>query len=121
MITLNEDVFYEEVGERIRNARIEKNIKQEVFSELLSLTRGSVVNIEKGRQRPSIYQLLKIAHILNIEYIDLIPVELHIERRPKAAKAPLEINYDEVVSSSIDINENVKSSVNEFISQLKLK
>ncbi len=121
MIASNEDKFYEEIGERIREKRIEAGINQEVFSQLLNLTRGSVVNIEKGRQRPSIYLLIKISQIIGVDYIDLVPVDLNIQRLPKAAEKPIEINFDEVVSSSADLNQKVKTSVNEFISQLKRK
>jgi transcriptional regulator with XRE-family HTH domain len=121
MIALSEDKFYEEIGERIREKRIEAGINQEVFSQLLNLTRGSVVNIEKGRQRPSIYLLITIAQIIGVDYIDLVPMELNIQRLPKAVEKPIEINFDEVVSSSADLNQKVKTSVNEFISQLKRK
>lgn len=121
MIALSEDKFYEEIGERIREKRIEAGIKQEVFSQLLNLTRSSVVNIEKGRQRPSIYLLITIAQIIGVDYIDLVPMELNIQRLPKAVEKPVEINFDEVVSSSADLNQKVKTSVNEFISQLKRK
>lgn len=119
MIPLNEDLFYEQIGERIRAARIEAGINQEVFSQLLNLTRGSVVNIEKGRQRPSIYLLVTISNILGVDYIDLIPIELNISRVPKIKKNNVEVNFDDVVSSSIDLNnQKVKTSMNEFLSKL---
>ena len=121
MIALNEERFYEEIGERIRKKRIEAGINQEVFSQLLNLTRGSVVNIEKGRQRPSIYLLITISQIIGVDYIDLVPMDLNIQRLPKAVEKPIEINFDEVVSSSSDLNQKVKTSVNQFISQLQRK
>lgn len=121
MIALSEDKFYEEIGERIREKRIQAGINQEVFSQLLNLTRGSVVNIEKGRQRPSIYLLITISQIIGVDYIDLVPVDLNIQRLPKTVETPIEINFDEVVSSSADLNQKTKTSVNEFISQLKRK
>ncbi len=37
MIALNEERFYEEIGERIRKKRIEAGINQEVFSQFKSL------------------------------------------------------------------------------------
>lgn len=121
MLGLTEDKFYEEIGERIRQKRIEAGINQEVFSQLLDLTRGSVVNIEKGRQRPSLYLLITISQIIGVDYIDLVPMELNIQRLPKTVEEPIEINFDEVVSSSVDLNQKAKTSVNEFVSQLKRK
>lgn len=120
MIALNEDMFYEQIGEKIRAVRIEAGINQEVFSQLLNLTRGSVVNIEKGRQRPSIYLLITISNILGVDYIDLIPVDLNVKRMPEVRKEAVEIDFDGVVSSSVDLkNQKVKTSVNEFLSKLK--
>jgi len=51
----------------------------------------------------------------------LVPLDLNIQRLPKAANKPIEIDFDEVVSSSADLNQKVKTSVNEFLSQLKRK
>lgn len=120
MIALSEELFYEQIGERIRNFRLNAGIKQEVFSELLNMTRASVVNIEKGRQRPSIYLLLTIANILNVDYIDLIPFELNIERRPRHENKLEEIDFSSVVASSnVDLNERVMNSMNQFMSQIK--
>lgn len=116
---LSEDLFYEQIGERIRNYRLSAGLGQEVFSELLNMTRASVVNIEKGRQRPSIFLLISIARILNIDYIDLVPVTLNIER-VKENRPLQEIDFSAVVASSnVDLNERVKNSMNQFISQIK--
>jgi len=119
MISVSEEIFYEQIGERIRNFRLTAGINQEVFSELLNMTRASIVNIEKGRQRPSIFLLITIAHILNIDYIDLIPVELNIER-VKHEHPVQDIDFSAVVASSnVDLNERVKNSINQFMSQIK--
>lgn len=73
-------VFYSVLGERIRIARKEKGIDQESFARSIGLTRASMVNIEKGRQRPSIYQIWMMARILNIQLTELIPpVDLYTQ------------------------------------------
>lgn len=116
---ISEESFYEQVGERIRNYRLSAGINQEVFSELLTMTRASVVNIEKGRQRPSIFLLLTIAKILNVEYIDLIPVELKIERIEDEYIPAQEVDFSAVVASSnVDLNDRVKNAFNQFVSQI---
>ena len=62
------------LGDRIRSARTKANIKQEAFADYLKLSRSSIVNIEKGRQHPSIHLLLDIAKILKTNVVDLFPV-----------------------------------------------
>ncbi len=44
--------FYEEVGRRIRDARLARKPKltRQGLAELVSLTRTSITNVEKGRQ-----------------------------------------------------------------------
>lgn len=122
MINISEDRFYEEVGEKIRKARIGAGVSQEVIAEYLSLTRASIVNIEKGRQRPSIYLLIVIADLLKIDYIDLVPVELNVQRYPKAIEHQEKIDFNTVIASeSLDLSEKVKDSINEFLNQIKTK
>ncbi|RFZ92944.1 XRE family transcriptional regulator [Mucilaginibacter conchicola] len=119
MIALSEEVFYEKIGERIRNYRLTAGINQEVFSELLNMTRSSVVNIEKGRQRPSLYLLITIANILKVDYIDLVPVELNIERVEQHEQTLREVDFSSVIASSnVDLNERVKNSINQFMNQI---
>lgn len=74
-ITMNktgQDRFYALLGSRIREKRVNSNMKQEAFASYLNLSRASVVNIEKGRQRPSIYQIFEIANVLKIQVQDLL-------------------------------------------------
>jgi len=121
MITQTEDQFYEEIGGRIRNYRLSANMGQEMFAELLNLTRASVVNMEKGRQRPSIFQLIRIADILKVDYIDFIPYALNVERVPVMASQQVELDYSAVVASenlNLDLNQRVKNSMNQFLQDI---
>ena len=65
--------FYVAIGNKIRMARKQKNIDQETFAKFIQLSRTSVINIEKGRQRPSIYQIWLMAYHLQVPITDLIP------------------------------------------------
>lgn len=65
--------FYVTLGDSIKSARSKSGIKQEYFAHLLDLSRASIVNIEKGRQRPSIHLLWEISKILEIELASLLP------------------------------------------------
>lgn len=66
--------FYIAIGSKIRFNRLQRKIDQETFANQLNLTRASIVNIEKGRQRPSIHLLWHIAEIFQTNIIDLLPV-----------------------------------------------
>lgn len=73
MIQSEQNKFYLILGTRIREFRIKASLKQETFAIFLKLSRASIVNIEKGRQHPSIHLLLDIAKVLNIHISDLLP------------------------------------------------
>ncbi|MBA3665825.1 MAG: helix-turn-helix transcriptional regulator [Bacteroidetes bacterium] len=73
MIQAEQSKFYTILGSRIREARITAKLKQETFATFLSLSRASIVNIEKGRQHPPIHLLWDIAKVLNIPVVDLLP------------------------------------------------
>lgn len=64
--------FYISLGERISSLRNQKGLTQEKLSSLLDLSRVSIVNIEKGRQKPSVYLLFRIAYIFNISIVDIV-------------------------------------------------
>ena len=67
------NLFYTELGNSIKKFRLISGVKQEYLAYLLNLSRASIVNIEKGRQRPSIHLLLEISKILNVEVISFLP------------------------------------------------
>lgn len=65
--------FYKYIGERIHDARVKMNYNQKGLADSVELTRVSIVNIEKGRQHPSIHLLWRIAKILKVSIHDLLP------------------------------------------------
>jgi transcriptional regulator with XRE-family HTH domain len=67
------DSFYSEVGARIGELRRKSAMKQETLAGALGLTRTSVANIEKGRQRLLLHTFVKIAAELNVEPKALLP------------------------------------------------
>lgn len=74
------DMFYRELGELIKRERLLKKVSQDSLADYLELTRLSVINLEKGRHRPSIYQIALIAQFLGIEYSKLVPILLDTNR-----------------------------------------
>jgi len=67
--------FYEEVGRRIREARKRRKppFTQESLAKLVSLTRTSITNVEKGRQKFLLHTLADIAVALQVEPASLLP------------------------------------------------
>ncbi len=61
-----QDRLYELVGRKIREIRTISDMSQEGLADELGLSRTSVVNIEKGRQTPSIHLLIDISRIFNV-------------------------------------------------------
>lgn len=65
--------FYAEVGRRIRQTREERGLTQEALAELVSLTRTSITNIEKGRQKILAHTLVDLATALRVAPATLLP------------------------------------------------
>lgn len=54
------------LGEKLKQLRKSRNLKQDDIAHLFGVSRGSVSNWEKNRRRPSIKQLEVIANFYNI-------------------------------------------------------
>ncbi|MDQ6794932.1 MAG: helix-turn-helix domain-containing protein [Chloroflexota bacterium] len=70
--------FYPEFGDMLRAARKAKGVSQDEVSKGVGLSRTSVANIERGRQRLSLHLLMDFARVLDVEPCDLLP-PLHPE------------------------------------------
>lgn len=73
---LEEEVYYKLIGEKICHFRERVNMTQDELSKLMGLSRVSIVNFEKGRQRPSIYALYSLSNIFKITIAELLPDEI---------------------------------------------
>jgi len=69
----DQQAFYAEVGRRIRQTREERGLTQEALAELVSLTRTSITNIEKGRQKILAHTLVDLATALRVTPATLLP------------------------------------------------
>lgn len=67
------DAFYIHVGDKLRIQRKNAGMDQETLSRHLNLSRTTVINIEKGRQRLSLEHAWLAAKILNISIEELLP------------------------------------------------
>jgi transcriptional regulator with XRE-family HTH domain len=69
----NDLAFYAQVGRRVRALRGKRALTQEALASLVDLTRTSITNIEKGRQKLLLHTLIDLAEALQVEPTDLLP------------------------------------------------
>lgn len=60
------DGFYEQLGDRIRRARLSAGLSQEELGRKVGLNRSSISNVEKGRQRILAHVLMDFSAALNV-------------------------------------------------------
>lgn len=70
---LMDDRLYRLFGSRVRELREEKNVTQDELAKRVDLSRTSITNIERGRQRVLLHQMMEIAVALDAKPTDLIP------------------------------------------------
>ena len=99
--------LYTLVGKSIKNARGKKGLSQDKLAKAVKLTRTSITNIEKGRQKILLDTLWQISSILEVSLMELIP-------NPQEIKVSLEAKLPENVSKDEkkwikEVTENVGS------------
>lgn len=76
-------------GRRLRKLRDQRGMAQHELALLSGLTRASIANIESGRQRVLLHQILQFSGALQVEISDLVPtkseVELELENDSRAS------------------------------------
>ncbi len=70
-----ENNFNKKLGQRIKELRVAKNLKQSQLADILEMERSNLTRIERGNQRPNDENLEKIAKILNVKIKDLFDFE----------------------------------------------
>lgn len=91
----NHDLLYAQFGKLIQGYRLRRNITQLQLGERVGLTRTSITNIEKGRQKVLLHQVFQFADALQVNPEILLPrpltreSESQIEDKiPKNLKGP---------------------------------
>jgi transcriptional regulator with XRE-family HTH domain len=116
MIIPTEESFYRDLGDRIKTERIKRKISQENLAVKLELTRASVINLEKGRHRPSVYQILLISSYFNMDYTGLIPIVT--EKQKKRVKASVN-DLDKMIIEKEDDIKSTRTAVLDFLTAIK--
>ncbi|MBN8670806.1 MAG: helix-turn-helix transcriptional regulator [Chitinophagales bacterium] len=114
MILPSLDEFYQELGIRIKSERLRRNIKQEDLGSYLDLSRASITNLEKGKHRPSLYQIILIANYFKMDYSDLIPV---LTEKQKVKVKTRELKN--IVTDQDKLDKITQSAVLDFLTAIK--
>jgi transcriptional regulator with XRE-family HTH domain len=67
------DPIYKFIGAKIQARRKKLELKQENLARMLGISRGSLANVETGRQSILVHQLFKFAEKLQLTPLDLLP------------------------------------------------
>jgi transcriptional regulator with XRE-family HTH domain len=86
--------LYRLVGERIRRLRDDAGLTQEDLAKKVGLKRTSITNVERGRQRLPLHQMVMIADQLGAELRDLVPARAELA---EGAKVPVRVGDIEKV------------------------
>lgn len=68
-----DDSLYRKLGDEIAGHRRQAEMTQEELGERVRLSRTSIVNIEKGRQRVALHHLYAIADALQVDLRKILP------------------------------------------------
>ncbi len=85
--------FYAALGDRIRTARLRCGLSQEELARQVSLTRTSVTNIEKGRQKVLVHTLVDAARVLKVPVESLLPVGDEGEIANLSKRLPADLSH----------------------------
>lgn len=86
--------LYAETGRRIGKVRKARGMSQEQLAKMIGLSRTSVTNIEKGRQKLPLHTLYEIAATLGMGVEELLPRREELVR-PLEQKLPRDITPKE--------------------------
>lgn len=73
--------LYRALGDRIKGLRKKFGYNQSKFADLLDISRASLVNIEKGRQRPPLHIIYAITDTLQIDIADVLPKKMDLDNK----------------------------------------
>ncbi|MVT07753.1 helix-turn-helix domain-containing protein [Chitinophaga tropicalis] len=113
-----EQDFYLQIGNNISAARKAAGLSQEILGDQLSLSRASIVNIEKGRHRLMIHVLVEIAQALKVDLSTLLPAKKVTQDSGKLVAASLSNN---IITDQEKVDPETARAVERFVSFLNNK
>jgi len=105
---MNENELYKKVGEAISVRRNELGHTQEYVARAVGLSRASLANIERGRQKILLHYLFRIAEILELRGVEsLLPTLARLQSSP----------HEELTIGGDELNEKQRAEVLAFVGQ----
>lgn len=86
---MDSDDVYKHIGAVIKARRKTLGLKQEALAGRLGISRGSLANVETGRQRVLVHQLYKFAAALQLAPTDLLPQPSTSDSKAERTELPL--------------------------------
>ena len=62
------------IGQKIRNAREDKDIRQKDIAEMIPMNQSNYSKIERDVQEPNLFQLKRIVEILELDLSELLEI-----------------------------------------------
>lgn len=102
MSSPTEQLTAEEIGERLRLAREESNIRQADAAAAIDVARTTIVAIEQGQRRPRTSEILKLAKLYKTSVNALLRQEaIHVDLTPRFRKLPS--SNDQAVDEAVKL------------------
>lgn len=112
-MTAKEQKFlYQILGNQIRSFRENSGLSQNELGKSLNLSRASIVNIEKGRQNPSLHLLLELSKVFNVKFTDFFKDDIWQNDALSSKSSRID---DEIKKMTTDEG---RTKVNEFLKQI---
>jgi DNA-binding XRE family transcriptional regulator len=110
--------FYIQLGINIKRHREQAGLKQEAFATMLNLSRASIVNIEKGRQRPPLHLMWDISKQLKISVSEILsPLE---NINVSSGKEKINADWKKRITASTKGDLKSRKKITDFINEITL-
>lgn len=114
---LNEQLLYSLIGKNIKVRRLELNFSQRVLAAKCSLSRTSISNIEKGRQKASLDVLYRISLALKVDVKSLLPTLKTIKKVEQGQKTEEKIFLGDLEGKLDDIENKSLKTINKLLEE----
>jgi transcriptional regulator with XRE-family HTH domain len=108
----NEVSFYTGIGQKVKDARERCGLTQEELASQISLSRTSITNIEKGRQKIMLHTLIEIAIALSVTADSLLPeIDLNQKNNLDERLKLLPLNKRRWVKKTLEIKRDTRNKL----------
>lgn len=113
------------VGQRIKTARLNKNLSQEELGNLLGVTKVSVCGYERGTRIPTLSTFLKLSEVLELEPDYLLGRDISIISEPDSAysvkMATEDIRIIQALKEHPKLHENLRLDPDRYLELIERK